>query len=376
MRIKKKRASNKKGISKILEVILLILLVLAIIFFLYATIKRMIKEQNEVSEVKVQLFTESMNIDRVQGDIFLPSQINLTIKRGASKVVITNYTTISTPQKNDMISVADLTGSMIGTKIDVLKNATRDLVNYVLKNQNNRIGLVGYNESVKDSQCHNLSNDNDSLFLVVDSWNAYGSTCICCGINKAVDMLREQSSLENNQKSIILMSDGQASDICYPPVCNKSCEQNTTVESSTFEAANYSRRNGIKIYAVGFGADADKTILSEIANITGGEYYSSQDISKLSEVYMKIVDSIYANYEAEISYYLKVAFYNDTSSYIYEIYNPPQPLETRTYTIPIYDMLSDHISNIKRIEIYPVMKTSSGRLVIGQAFDIWTAKII
>jgi len=103
----------------------------------------------------------------------------------------------------DVFSVTDLSGSMdddcsprsceydcgacVGScKICDAKSANDALIDAILNLSRNRIGLAGYETSVKDSDFHELSKDSDSLKNIVNNvWDASGNTCICCGINKA-----------------------------------------------------------------------------------------------------------------------------------------------------------------------------------------------
>ena len=64
-----------------------------------------------------------------------------------------------------------------------------------------------------DTNFYPLSNNIVSLKNEVDSWNAGGGTCICCGINKAVYGLSVNST-SDKFRSIVIMSDGQPTYYC------------------------------------------------------------------------------------------------------------------------------------------------------------------
>lgn len=65
---------------------------------------------------------------------------------------------------------------------------------------------------------------------------------------------------------------------------------NTGANSST--AAITAANNGIIIYTIGFGEDADAAELTNIANLTGGQYYFAADQNALSSVYQLIAQTI------------------------------------------------------------------------------------
>lgn len=89
----------------------------------------------------------------------------------------------------DVFSVTDLSGSMGDLdKIDDAKEANRILVDSILNNNKNRIGLAGYETTARNSDYHELSANKASLLNIINNeWDASGSTCICCGINKAIN---------------------------------------------------------------------------------------------------------------------------------------------------------------------------------------------
>ncbi len=133
------------------------------------------------------------------------SNKSIPIRLGMENVSYKRNTTINA----DVISVTDLSGSMDdncggcnevsctdtwgschdsdGCKICDAKDGNYALIDGILNSSNNRVGLVGYRSSVSGSDCHDLSNDNESLKDEASSWDANGGTCICCGINTGVE---------------------------------------------------------------------------------------------------------------------------------------------------------------------------------------------
>jgi 4-hydroxyphenylpyruvate dioxygenase-like putative hemolysin len=179
-------------------------------------------------------------------------------------------------------------------------------------------------------------------------------------------------SSDKDYKTIVVMSDGRATHWCpdsepYNGTGNNDFE---LADKEAFQAAESAKSNGIKVYTIGFGSGADEDALREIANKGGGEYYFS-DTDSLEEIYNQSWTEIKRNYEAEEKWdHLRIIFYNATDSWIYEVYDVPAPLETKTYKIP-EDKLSEHITDITEIKIYPVVYTEQGREVIGPILDSW-----
>jgi hypothetical protein len=168
--------------------------------------------------------------------------------------------------------------------MDLAKEANELFIGSVLNESHTRVGLVGYAGSATDSNFHQLSQDEESLDNKVGSWIASGSTCICCGINKAVTELITNSD-EDKFRSIIVMSDG---------IANVQCSQQGTGSSSgdaIKAACDAYQDHGINVYSIGFGNEADETTLQEIASCGEGSYYQS-NIDDLLQIYEEIAREV------------------------------------------------------------------------------------
>lgn len=173
--------------------------------------------------------------------------------------------------------------------IDVAKDANDFFIESVLNasdNQTwgNRVGLVGYESSVSASDYHALSNNTTSLKNEVASWSEGGSTCICCGINYAVDRLQEDSS-PSAFRSLVVMSDGEATATCV--------EQGTgdPKDDAIQAACDAYNDEGIIVYAIGFGAGADESTLQSIASCGQGGYFYG-DTTELIDIYRQVAEDI------------------------------------------------------------------------------------
>lgn len=168
--------------------------------------------------------------------------------------------------------------------IGAAKNSTKQFSSKVLNDSDNRVGLVGYKTSVSISDTHNLSKNGTSLNNTVNNWSASGNTCICCGINSAVNSLVNNSS-SSNFRSVVVMSDGAATTTCTE-------QPNSTATADAIQAAcDAYLKHGIVVYSVGFGSSADEDTLQDIANCGGGSYYYGS-VSSLLSVYEDIAQEI------------------------------------------------------------------------------------
>ncbi len=379
---------KKRGMSQIIVLILLILLGISALVFIWSIVGKFTTESSELAEAKTKFYNERMAISDITLNKNDLSSVNISIIKKSGTVVLvgTDIKKVASSTKTDVISTTDLSGSMncsVSTPLSCIRNsgncgscggvwlgpineakeANKNLIDGVLKSSDNKIGLVGFSSKVNAQDFHPLSNDNISLNAKVDSWQPKSSTCICCGINKALDELKENSE-DTRLKSIIVMSDGEANINCsrQGPVDPKSDSIKAACDA---DAAI----NKLTIYSVGFGSTADEDTLKKIAECGHGKYYFASQLGDLVGVYQNIVKEIETKSYKSVTVidHLKVIFYTDSSSYEEVIANPPKEVEeTKKYEFN----LQGKITNIKKIEIYPVIITSSGKEVIGPLVGI------
>jgi hypothetical protein len=231
----------------------------------------------------------------------------------------------------------DTSSNCYKTKLDLGKDATNSFIDLVLNKSTNRVGLVGYSTSALESNYHSLSNDNVSLINKVNSWDANGGTCICCGINKVVNKLITESTADKF-RSIVIMSDGQPTYYCnsfddFDGSGTRGDGTGATENADDIKWANDSACNawknyGIKVYAIGFGSDVDVSTMRAIAACGNGSYYYS-DVSNLTNVYNQIAgEIIQASYNEQA-----IVYSGNISSILY----PDSYIEfnyTKTTAIP------------------------------------------
>ncbi|MCH7850434.1 MAG: VWA domain-containing protein [Nanoarchaeota archaeon] len=187
----------------------------------------------------------------------------------------------------DVFSVTDLSGSMNELeKIDAVKASNKVFTDAILSIEGNRVGLIGFQGEVVEEYFHNLSSDNVSLNAVIDLWDGNGQTCICCGINRAVNEIVATSG-PGKLQTMVVMSDGGATQTCP--------EQNTgsSDEDAILAACQAYQNHGIIVYAVGFGniKPPEEATLQSIASCGYGNYYYGS-VSGLLDIYEEIADEI------------------------------------------------------------------------------------
>ena len=159
----------------------------------------------------------------------------------------------------DVILVVDNSSSMIGEKLNKVKSDSVDLVNSLLEDSNNRLGLISFSDS--STILSGLTNNSSELISKINDLTANGNTNYYQALVK-VDELLKSYKKENNRECVVLfLTDG------YPNI-------NTPNEMAQYlylkKEYSYLNINGIQ-YEMG------NTILEEIRNISDKQYIANMD---------------------------------------------------------------------------------------------------
>ncbi len=264
----------------------------------------------------------------------------------------TNLTQILMEGNADVILITDLSGSMQWRLNDsnngivracddslLYDNTTRrislakcldiEFIEIIMNNTNNRMGLVGFNNNA-NVFTPNLSFSKQQLINHIN--NTYpnspsGGTCICCGINRAYELLNSFSD-PSRKKFVVVMSDGITGYRCTPTgycqhgPCNGTsttgyqccggfqsdcttwdgdpssspytgCE--CAMQNANYSACRVNRDLNATVYSVGFLVvncpTADWTF-SSMAQCGNGEYYAGANAEELKNIFREIAKKI------------------------------------------------------------------------------------
>ena len=193
----------------------------------------------------------------------------------------------------DIVLALDVSGSMLSQDLqpDRLQAAKKVAAEFVTDRKNDNIGLVVFaGESF--TQCP-LTTDHSVLLNLLNEIE-FGliedGTAIGLGLATSVNRLKDS---ESQSRVVILLTDGT----------------NNRGQIAPLTAADMARSYGIRVYTVGVGTtgmaptpvqtpfgvrmqnlpvDIDEKTLTEIAVMTGGQYFRAQDTEGLRQVYEEI----------------------------------------------------------------------------------------
>ena len=181
----------------------------------------------------------------------------------------------------DLICVIDISGSMEGEKIQLVKESLKILVD--MMDPKDRIALVLFDQKAKlYYNLEYLSKENkEKLKAQIEKIEASGGTNIASGLQIAVEILKQQKNnpKDNEERSstVLLLSDG----------CDNYLNDTQLGEKlkSLTKGANLS----FTLNTFGYGYDHDPKIMNKLANLRDGSFFLVEDYNKVGEYFVSVL---------------------------------------------------------------------------------------
>jgi len=179
----------------------------------------------------------------------------------------------------DLICVIDISGSMHGEKIELVKESLKILID--MMDKNDRLALILFENQSTISFDLNYITDNVKKTLIdkINSITAHGGTNILSGLEKAVEILKadKKTTEDNRISSIILLSDG----------CDNYSDEIGLGES----LKKLTKGSGLcfTLHTFGYGYDHDPKIMNKLASIRDGSFFLVEDYNKVAEYFVSVL---------------------------------------------------------------------------------------
>ena len=186
---------------------------------------------------------------------------------------------VLTKKKATVIILLDTSGSMLGDKIENATQATSDFLGRL--NRDDEVLVIEFNDAINSLQPWGRAGDvAETLGARVRELVAGGNTALrdalCLGLDGA-NQLRQahEGDAEKRLYGIVLLSDG------LDTASQKSEEQMFACLPTGEDV------EGVKVFTIAYGDDADKDLLEQIAGRTNGRAFSG-DPATIEQVYLAI----------------------------------------------------------------------------------------
>ncbi|KAL9653259.1 hypothetical protein ABK040_010966 [Willaertia magna] len=238
----------------------------------------------------------------------------------------------------DLICVIDKSGSMEGTKIELVKQTLSFVIDQ-LKNED-RISLIEFDNDV--NTLINLTNMNEfgkeKAKKSVDGIKVGTTTNISGAILQAFDVLRNRNN-PSSVSSIILFTDG---------LPTKGITDSNKIKLMVEKFMNsYITNNSTSFFTLGFGNEHNANLLTTISQIGGGLYYYIEKEDKIGEAFIDILGGLVSVVAQQIVLKFKVKHDNvKFKGIINSGYNPQVMIEGKEVHLRLGDLYSEEERDI------------------------------
>ncbi|XBJ12914.1 hypothetical protein VPH35_017345 [Triticum aestivum] len=191
----------------------------------------------------------------------------------------------STAEKTpvDLVTVLDVSGSMVGRKLELLKDAMEFLVDNL--GPADRLSVVSFSDDGRRVTPLTRMSDagKASAKLAVQSLFAGGGTDILKGLEKDAKVLDSRRH-KNVVAGVILLSDGQDNYLwrrSYRDLVPTSLRNN-----------NNDGRSTAPIHTFGFGTDHDPAAMHAVAELTGGSYSFIENEAVVQDAFAQCIGGL------------------------------------------------------------------------------------
>ncbi|MFN2231019.1 MAG: VWA domain-containing protein [Anaerolineae bacterium] len=174
----------------------------------------------------------------------------------------------------DLVVVMDISGSMRGEKIASARSSLLQFVS--LLDDRDRLEIVLFNQDMLSlTPLTALGSKRDEVKIRVSGIVEGGNTLLYESVAAAYRELEEVGD-PRHIRAMVVLSDGADT------------ASNMTLAALLDQIGSHSEAgDATKIFAIAFGGDADRDILAQIAEVTGGQQYEG-DPETINEVYARI----------------------------------------------------------------------------------------
>ncbi|KAK6163356.1 hypothetical protein DH2020_000220 [Rehmannia glutinosa] len=190
----------------------------------------------------------------------------------------------------DLVTVLDVSGSMAGTKLALLKRA----MGFVIQNlgPSDRLSVIAFSSTARRLFPLRRMTDNGrhEALQAVNSLTSNGGTNIAEGLRKAAKVLTD-CKWKNPISSIILLSDGQDT---YTNRISPSGNARSDYQSLLPVSMHRNGDSGfrIPIHAFGFGADHDAVSMHLISENSGGTFSFIEAESVIQDAFAQCIGGL------------------------------------------------------------------------------------
>ncbi|KAF8102329.1 hypothetical protein N665_0198s0042 [Sinapis alba] len=184
----------------------------------------------------------------------------------------------------DLVTVLDVSGSMAGTKLALLKRA----MGFVIQNLGplDRLSVISFSSTARRNFPLRLMTETgkQEALQAVNSLVSNGGTNIAEGLKKGAKVLVDRR-FKNSVSSIVLLSDGQDTYTMTSP-------NGSNTKGTDYKTLLPKEVNRIPVHAFGFGSDHDASLMHSIAENSGGTFSFIESETVIQDAFAQCIGGL------------------------------------------------------------------------------------
>jgi len=253
-----------------------------------------------------------------------------------------------------IVPVLDVSGSMMGTKLDYLKKACRKLVDHL--SPGDLAGVVAYDSNVYEvAPIREITQEHkDNLKKKILELRANSCTNLSGGMAQALKWINESNLSKEVVLRVVVFTDGLA---------NVGVTQRALIDFTK------ELKGKATVSAFGFGNDCDQELLADIANTGDGNYAFIDSPDAALTAFARELGGLMSTYGQE----LKITIKPDKNNEVLEILNDEDVTEDGSVTcVQIRDILGEEkkwvVAKVKLNEVEKALPRNVNAFKIGVSF--------
>ncbi|WRX34195.1 zinc finger protein [Theobroma cacao] len=230
---------------------------------------------NSIGAIEVKTYPEVSAVPRATCHNNFAILIHLKAPHASGGQNSRNQTVIPPTNQNsrapvDLVTVLDVSGSMAGTKLALLKRAMGFVIQHL--GPSDRLSVIAFSSTARRlfPLRRMTETGRQEALQAVNSLTSNGGTNIAEGLRKGAKVILDRKS-KNPVGSIILLSDGQDTyTVTSPSGAHSRADYKSLLPISIHRDGGAGLR--IPVHAFGFGADHDAASMHSISEISGGTF--------------------------------------------------------------------------------------------------------
>jgi uncharacterized protein with von Willebrand factor type A (vWA) domain len=179
----------------------------------------------------------------------------------------------------DLICIVDISGSMAGDKIELVKESLKYLVN--LMNEQDNFSLIVFESVAKViNEFTKMTPENKiNILKNINMLRASGGTNIFSVLEKALELINQDYSNGERIASIILLTDGESN-------------TNLAIRFRDLLKAENKTDYIFTLHTFGYASELNARQMIDLTKVKGGSFLPVYDISDVQDFYLKMYGAL------------------------------------------------------------------------------------